>query len=345
MLGYMVPSPDAIVFKNGQYISFWNTAPMPSGGTEIINPVAFDALNSLRTALPVVIYGICIMLATYLFYRHRMKKPLEMLNRGIERISRQELDFALESPCGDELGRLCRAFEKMRGQLADTFQALWISEENQRSMNRAVAHDLRTPLTIIKGNNEIIQFVAAKNDNWQEAISAAASSDHAIARIERYADQLKTLDSIDQLTLDRQLVELRQFAEEYGQQARILAGVYGKDLTIACGATAEVCLDGDVLARVLDNLLANALEHAAQSVWMEFVYRPGAVEIAITDDGAGFCGEALTLAARAFYTTDKTRHSGVGLTICEKLLGRMGTTLQLSNRDCGGAGVRFFLPV
>lgn len=75
MLGFMSPSPDAIVFKDGQYISFWNTQSMPSGGTEIINPSAFDTLNSLRSVSPVLIYGICILIATYLFYRLHTKPP------------------------------------------------------------------------------------------------------------------------------------------------------------------------------------------------------------------------------------------------------------------------------
>lgn len=345
MLGLMSPTPDALAFKAGNSISVWTTRPMPSGDSEISNQALFDALRMLRSICPVIIFGLCMVLATYLFYRIKLKKSFDVLTVGIDKIAKQELDFTMYSDSADELGQLCNAFEQMHGQLAKSFQALWASEENQHSLYRAFAHDLRTPLTVIKGNNEIIELVAVKNNDWAKVIDAVTVSNQAISRIETYADQLRKLDRIDELIANVTEVDLRAFFDDYASQAHILANSYQKKLHISLYQSGVVAIDQDMMARILDNLLSNALRHAKQNVWMTILLNQHQLTLTISDDGDGFSGEALVHATDPFFTTDKTNHIGIGLTIADRLLSRVNSSLQISNIPERGAEVKFVLKV
>lgn len=345
MLSLMSPMPDALAFKAGTTISVWTTKPMPPGSSEISNQALFDALHMLRSICPVIIFGLCIVFAAYLFYRIKLKKSFDMLTVGIAKIAKQQLSFNLRSDSADELGQLCNAFEQMRIQLAKSFHALWQSEENQRNLYHAFAHDLRTPLTVIKGNNEIIELVAAKNNDWTKALDAVAVSNQAISRIETYADQLKTLDSIDALTANVTEVDLQVFFHEYGEQAHVLAASYQKTLHMSLEQSGIVAIDRDIISRILDNLLSNALLHARQHVWITVSLNQQQLTLIISDDGHGFSREALVHAIDPFFTTNKIKHMGIGLTTADRLLSRVNGSLQISNRPDGGAEVRILLKV
>lgn len=344
LLDYMDPRPDAFVFKDGNLVSI-NYGPVPSGGVEITNPGVYDAFMALRSVAPFFIYGACLLTATGLFYRFKLKKPFLTLNAGIEKIAQQDLQFHIPSHSQDELGRLCKAFEDMRGALASAFQSLWETRENQQSMYRAFAHDLRTPLTVIKGNNEITQLVAAKNRDWDHAVEAAESSDAAIARIERYADQIKELEHAEDWPIDPSETELQAFASDYRKQAELVAASAGKLLLFKYPEPATVRIDRDMLHRVLDNLLVNGLEFAKTAVTLSITANEHLLHVAITDDGPGFTQEALKQAVKPFFTTGKQQgHMGIGLAIVQKLLLNMQGSMHIENSDTGGC-VRFSIPV
>lgn len=344
LLNYMDPRPDAFVFKDGNLVSI-NYGPVPSGGVAITDSGSYDAIMALRSVCPILIYGGCLITATGLFYRVKLKKPFQALNTGIEKIAKQDLNFHIPSRSGDELGRLCTAFEDMRGALSSAFQTLWSTQENQRSMYRAFAHDLRTPLTVIKGNNEITQLVAVKNRDWEQAVEAAKSSDEAIARIERYADQVKELESIEDWTVTAAETELKAFTDAYRRQAELVAASAQKKVEVQCTGAATIRIDREMLLRVLDNLLCNGLEFAASAVRVTFSIKKQFLCVTVSDDGPGFTDETLKQAVQPFFTTNKPQgHMGIGLTIVQKLLDKMQGSLAIENGETGGC-VKFSLPV
>ena len=93
----------------------------------------------------------CIIAAALLFYRNKLKKPLAELMAASEKISNNDLDFSIEYDSKDELGQLCTSFEIMRTALANNFTEMWRQVEERKQLNAAFAHDLRTPLTVLKG--------------------------------------------------------------------------------------------------------------------------------------------------------------------------------------------------
>ena len=136
---------------DGAYIG---TVPVPMSKED-------ERTIALLEKLPIVatpIYSaFCIIAAALLFYRNRLKKPLAELRTASEKIANNDLDFSIDYDNNDELGQLCASFEIMRTTLADNFSKMWRQVEERKALNAAFAHDLRTPLTVLKGYNEMLQ--------------------------------------------------------------------------------------------------------------------------------------------------------------------------------------------
>lgn len=127
---------------NGTFISD-TTVPMSKQDERII------ALLELLPIISVPIYSaLCIMAASLLFYRNKLKIPLAELRAASEKISNNDLEFSIKYDSKDELGQLCTSFEMMRTTLANNFSEMWRQVEERGRLNTAFAHDLRTPLTV-----------------------------------------------------------------------------------------------------------------------------------------------------------------------------------------------------
>ena len=130
----------------------------------------------------------CIIAAALLFYKNRLKKPLAELRAASEKIANNDLDFSIDYDSNDELGQLCASFEIMRTTLADNFSKMWRQVEERKALNAAFAHDLRTPLTVLKGYNEMLQA----SDNSQTRETAATMGKH-ISRMENYVSSMSNI--------------------------------------------------------------------------------------------------------------------------------------------------------
>lgn len=345
LMDLMNPRPQAIAFVAGRQISI-TFGSGEGAASEIINPPLFEFLRMLRTISPFIIFSVCVIIGIFLFYRRSIQKPLDALNEGIRKISAQELDFSLECDAKNELGRLCGAFDTMRRELSQAFQSLWKSEENQRNLYRAFAHDLRTPLTIIKGNNDNIELVAAKNNDWALALQAVNLSNGAIARIETYTEQLRQLEGIEDWQPDPKKTDLSALAETIVQQATVICNQHGKEIVVSKDVHGYADLDADMLQRILDNLLINAVQYARQTIRLVLEQKDGRLCLTVSDDGPGFDPEAIKQGIAPFYSTKKAEgHTGIGLTISQKLLTKLQSTLSIDNVETGGACVGFSVPV
>ncbi len=145
---------------------------------------------NMITNLCVPIYStLCLILAAMLFYKNKMKKPLVVLREAYQRISNHDLDFVTHYESKDEMGQLIKSFEKMRTTLLANNRQMWRLMEQRKQLNAAFAHDLRTPLTVLKGYSEILKNDSKEQDTRE---TASAMKKH-IDRLERYADSMSSL--------------------------------------------------------------------------------------------------------------------------------------------------------
>lgn len=292
------------------------------------------ALLELIPTVAVPVYSACcIIAAAMLFYRNRLKEPLATLREASEKIADNDLDFSVRCTSNDELGRLCQSFETMRATLADNFSQMWRQVEDRKALNAAFAHDLRTPLTVLKGYNEMLQA----SDDPQTRETAVTMGKH-IARMEGYVDSMSRLGRMEDARPVYKLVELRPLAASLGDSAKILCEKRGKELVVQTNLPdAPLYLDGDFVSQVCSNLVSNAARYAKRTVKLSFSVDGGGLLLSVWDDGKGFDKNGLQKVASPYYTeeTDRSEHFGLGLYICKLLCERHNGCLQIENAADG----------
>ena len=291
-------------------------------------------------SLPICYLGGLILCAVA-FWRRRLRGPIVELERASERIARSDLAFGLEPQRADELGRLTESFETMRSSLESSLRELWEQMEERRRLNAAFAHDLRTPLTVLKGHADMLcESLPAGAVSREEAADELAVMRSHITRLENYVDAMGRLQRLEDAEIHRESVPARAFAEDTADSARIIcAGLETSMDTEKLGET--LYIDAEAVMQVLENILSNASRYAKSRVWIELASNGEGFSASVSDDGPGFAAEALAKAANPFYKGREStgEHLGLGLNICDILTRRHGGSLTVSNRPGGGAVV------
>lgn len=182
-------------------------------------------------------------------------EPLAILDGAFRRISDNDLDFTIDCTGKDEMGKLCASFEKMRFSLWRSNQLMWRQMEQRRHLNAAFAHDLRTPLTVLKGYAEILQF----NDNTQAAKETAITMSKHIARLERYVDTMSSLQRMEDIVSDLQEVDLNHVLPQTRQMAELICDKAGNVCVFQLQISRYTAwLDIEIFSQVIENLVANA---------------------------------------------------------------------------------------
>ena len=297
-------------------------------------------------SIPVCYLG-GLLLCAVAFWRRRLRGPIVELERASERIARSDLAFGLEPQRADELGRLTESFETMRSSLESSLRELWEQMEERRRLNAAFAHDLRTPLTVLKGHADMLcETLPAGKVSPAEAAEELRVMRSHIARLEGYVEAMGRLQRLEDAEIHRESVDAPAFAEGLADSARIICAHLDVKLD-AEGLPESLHIDAEAVMQVLENILANAARYAASRVEISLRVQGGSFSAAVRDDGPGFSAEALAKASSPFYKGREStgEHLGLGLNICDILCRRHGGSLALSNHPKGGAvvTVRFAL--
>ena len=324
--------------------AYYATATRPAG--------IMTWLLTFATGLcPVLAYGGLGWLTFRHFYRVHIAGPLSELAGAAERIAGQDLDFSIRRVRGRELGRLSETLEGMRSSLLDAQRELWRTAEGRRRLNAAFAHDIRTPITVLKGTVEMAQMRLGRGDMLAgESLDALSTQ---IARLERYAVSMGGLTKLEDRPVERSRILARELADELAAHASdvVLARGTGLGLSVArdaldCAARVagevDIWVNADLplIEEVLDNLLSNACGHASSAVELGMAIDGDRLIVTVLDDGTGFTPEALRRGRDPFFSENKSaEHFGLGLNVSSVLCELHGGELGLANRATGGACV------
>lgn len=288
-------------------------------------------------AIPLSYLG-AIVLCAVIFYRRKLKRPIEILDAASRKIAENDLGFTVEVPCGNELGRLCASFEKMRAALLALNREHWAQMEERRRLNAAFAHDLRTPLTVLRGRASLLE---AELPPGSEAAGDVRVMQTHIERLVRYADAMSSLQRMEDVEVRREKTRLPDLAGSLMDTAEILFS--GREVDIDCGE-GEAYVDAEVVLQVCGNILSNSARYARRRVGIELCAIDGALRVTVTDDGGGFTKEGLEKAAAPFYKGEGSGsgHLGLGLNICDILCRRHNGRLSIENVPGGAAVTAFF---
>ena len=299
----------------------------------------FDiAIGLLMTAMfPLWFIGGAVVCA-FLFYRSKLRQPLAILPRAAERSARDDLDFSVAYDRRDEMGALCDSFERMRASLSANNQRMWRAMEERKKVNGAFAHDIRTPLTVLKGYAEILdkQLAAGAPDTTTRPIVATIT--RQIGRLEGFAQQMSQLSRLDDMPFEPREVEMPPFLNPLRESALLLCQRQEKTLDFAVSdVPPSMRLDRALVTQTFDNLMSNAVGHAAGAVRVRAFGEGGHLFLAVENDGQPFTPEQLQMATAPYYTSGGGSHLGLGLHISQALCEKHGGGLRLNNPPGGGA--------
>lgn len=311
-------------------------------------PKDYFLLRVLQIAQPATIpvyYGGCILLAAFLFYRNKLKKPIELINRSARKIAESDLDFSLRYDSKDEMGKLCASLETMRQALETSQRSMWRMMEERKRLNAAFAHDLRTPLTVLRGYADFLhQYVPEGKVRQEKLLATLSSISRHTQRLENYVQTMSETNKLEDTEIRMGKIRVSDLTGQIASTAEALRAQSTVEISVMNQISAEyVCADAQVVLRVVENLLANALRFARKKVEIGLRLEGVDLIIEVADDGEGFMPEALREAARPYYREGAVEpghvHFGLGLYICKTLCERHGGRLVWSNQVQGGAQV------
>lgn len=270
-----------------------------------------------------------LAVAGALFYRWKLKEPIALLLEGTRRVQAHDLDFTLPAVSADELGQICAAFERMRRELLKSNQELWRQGEERKRLNAAFAHDLRNPVTVLKGSVKLLQ----QDPSDRQALDRL---ENYTVRIERYVEAMSSIQRLEQLPVRTASVSCSVLRSELEETARLLAPAL--EVSVSAPDTGTAQLDHGIFLTVAENLIGNAVRFAHERLEITLALEERTLALAVADDGPGFPDQLLRSGPKPFGKTEAGgSHFGMGLYTSGLLCRKHGGTLRLENSASGGA--------
>ena len=336
-----INSPDFQVDENtGNYILDIDNNNITWQPLSTWDTVAYYGSYAAMVGLPVFYIAVGIGAAAAVYYRKKLRDPITQLQNGVERIQEDNLDFHIEYDGDDELGRLCCSMEKMRRELRQKHKALWESLEQRKLLNASVSHDLRTPITVLKGYLDYLEKNIPQDKLTEDMLLDTVSSmQGAVNRLELYVESVRDIEKIENIEIEKRSENVKLLLNELRSDVQQLAG--NKEIIISNDITEDkIQIDKGVFFRILENLLQNALRYAEKQVSINLSHKKDFLILTVKDDGKGFSAADLEKATTVFYSNDKEKqHFGIGLSVCKILCEKHGGLLYVGNQKEKGACV------
>ena len=279
--------------------------------------------------------------------------PLVKLRKATQNIKEGNLDFVLEVDGTDEFAELCRDFEEMRRRLKESAEEKVLLDKENKERISNISHDLKTPITAVKGYVEGIMDGVAdtpeKMDRYVRTIyNKTNEMDHLINELTFYSkiDTNRIPYTFSKLNVDDYFSDC---AEEVGLELE----TRGIQLYYANYVEKDVLViaDGEQIRRLIHNIISNAIKYMdkPKGVIQIRVKDVGDfIQVEIEDNGKGIASKDLTYIFDRFYRTDVSRNSskggsGIGLSIVRKILEDHGGKVWATSREGIGTIMYFVL--
>ena len=287
--------------------------------------------------------AIAIALVFTFFLSRRISAPVKALALAAGRLGRGDLSQRVLLKDKGEMGELAHAFNSMATDLER-------AEKMQRDMVADVAHELRTPLSNIRGYLEAIHDGVIRSD-----ADAILSLNEEASLLSRLVDDLQELSLAEAgaLKLDCQTVDIGNVIKQTVATKQTQAAAKGVSLSTELPDRLPlVNIDSRRTSQVLRNLLENAIAHTGNggSIAVSAEEQNSQVKVSVTDTGEGIPAEDLPHIFERFYRVDKSRTrvtggSGLGLTIARRLVEAQGGSIEVQSQPGKGSRFTFTVPV
>jgi len=277
---------------------------------------------------------ICVLIFTavlLMFWIYRsILRPLNILRIGMNQIKDGDLDFSVQSETKDEIGQLCEDFEDMRLRLKELIENRLQYEEDIKELISNISHDLKTPLTAIKGYAEGLMDGVAdtpkKQEKYLQTILSKANDMSILV------DELAFYAKIDNNTVPYSFkdINIREYFDDCIEEISLDLEVKNIEVQYynELEADTKVIADAEQIKRVINNIIGNAVKYLDKSKG-KFQIRlhdiGNYIQVEIEDNGCGIRKADIPYIFERFYRADASRNSkkggsGLGLAISKKII-------------------------
>ena len=322
-------------YIGAQYTNEWMNKYLPSPDILLIVLIAAGGIF------------VCLFLTTR--FAKKLRLQLVPLFEATSEVAKQNLDFEVGHSNIKEFEDVLISFSHMKESLKASLEHQWKAEQMQKEQIAALAHDLKTPLTVIQGNADLISETELDEEQCLYA-------EYIISSSEQMQLYIRTLIDISRAATGYQLhmedIDLPAYMKQLREQIDALCQTKKIGLQVEIEhLPAVLSADKLLLERAIMNVVNNALDYSPQdsSISISMMGDNGSLKISVTDAGPGFSQEDLLHAEEQFYMADRSRssnlHFGMGLFITKSIVQQHGGQLILSNSEkTGGAQVTISIP-
>ena len=301
-------------------------------------------LSHVNTSLLIAgVVGAAVAILLGLFLTRQFTKPIRALKKGASRIARGDLAYRVEVKSGDEFGELAKSFNSMAASLDS-------SEQSRRRLFADIAHELRTPLSVIEGT--VDAMLDGVYEPSPDNINSIKEETDVLTRLVGELRDL-TLAESGHLKLEIEPTNLAEMVQRRVSQAEVIAR--GKNVNLRTDIAEglpEIEADGRRIEQVVANLLDNALNHTPSggSVTIAASREKDGILVSVSDTGEGIPPEHLPYIFERFYRVDdarsrKTGGAGLGLAIAKQMVELHGGRIWVESEAGKGSKFSFTLPV
>ena len=285
---------------------------------------------------------ISVALVVGLWVYRSIAVPLVKLKKATQNIKEGNLDFVLDVEGKDEFSELCQDFEEMRRRLKESTEEKSLIEKENRELISNISHDLKTPITAVKGYVEGIMDGVAdtpeKMDRYVRTIyNKTNEMDHLINELTFYSK----IDT-NRIPYTFNKLNVEDYFEDCSEEVGLELETRGIELVYANYVEKDVMViaDGEQIRRVIHNIISNAIKYMDEPkgiIQIRIKDVGDFIQIEIEDNGKGIGPKDLPYIFDRFYRTDVSRNSskggsGIGLSIVKKILEDHGGKVWATSR-------------
>lgn len=293
------------------------------------------------------------------YFKGRVGRGIAAAREAVDYLVMGDYSHEQEYYEKNELAAICNEVELLRKQMISEKEKEWDAQLEQSSVNAAFAHDLRTPLTVMKGYTEfLIKYIPAGKVSEEMLLEKLQTIHQHEDRLLEFSTTMNQIQKMELRPLHCEWITWQELCSIIEQTTNELEKQSGKRIHFFRkqgesfeensrfeetrnhrGELQRISLDKSLVLEVCENLLSNALRYAACKVEIELVLEQELLILYVRDDGTGFSTRALREAKTLYFSEEKgeDHHFGMGLYICDQLCMKHGGRLNLLNGVEGGA--------
>lgn len=276
-------------------------------------------------------------------YGKKIGRKLLPLQNATEKIQNKDLEFVIQYSGIKEIDAALRSLDSMKTELKQALEKQWKSEQMRKIQISALAHDIKTPLTVIHGNAEMLKDTDQTEEQKEFTHYIMKNAD----QMEQYVRMLIDLSKAEVgHSLQLENANTRTFLDNLYSQINALASVKQLKTEFDEKDLPDIInLDISLMQRAIINIVSNAVDYSPEHgvICFSTSVNKDKIRFTITDSGKGFSPEDLKNATKQFYQSDSSRssklHYGMGLFIADSIVKQHGGTLLIENSPARGGGM------